>query len=86
MGFVPHFNSFCFTLQFFDLAKSKGIPVCMAHSTSAFTQRMYTKMGFDILAEIKYDEYKVNGEAIFDMGSDVHKGAKLFAKSVPGRS
>jgi hypothetical protein len=56
--------------------------VCMAHSTSAFTQMMYAKMGFDILAEIKYDEYKVDGKAIFDMGSDVHKGAKLVAKRV----
>jgi hypothetical protein len=43
---------------------------------------MYTKMGFDILAEIKFDEYKVDGKAIFDMRSEVHKGAKLFAKRV----
>jgi hypothetical protein len=60
-----------------DQAKSKSFPVCSAHVTSVFTQRMTAKMGFETIAEIKYSDYKVDGKAIFDVGSDVHKQAKL---------
>ena len=61
----------------FDL----GPILLKGEGTSNFSKKIYEKLGFDILAEVLYENHKENGEVVFrNMGDD--KSIKLYGKVV----
>ena len=75
-------HTFCHHSQLSELAASKGIPVVISHVTSAFTQAASKSLGFEVVEEIEYKDYKVDGKAIFDMEGRPHVKVQLVAKKV----
>ena len=69
-------------LQLSELAASKGIPVVTSHVTSAFTQAASKSLGFEVVGEIEYKDYLVDGKAIFDVEGRPHSKVQLVAKRV----
>ena len=59
-----------------------GQPVLVkALGDSNYSHRIFERCGFDCLAEIMYDDYKVDGEQVVT-GTGEHKSIKLFCKMV----
>ena len=54
----------------------------ISHVTSAFTQAASRSLGFDVVEEIEYKDYLVDGKAIFDMEGRPHVKVQLVAKKV----
>ena len=58
-----------------------GSVVIQGEGTANGSKRIYEKLGFEILAEVVYDDYKVNGEIVFkNMGDE--KFERLYGKIV----
>ena len=62
-----------------ERAKAKGFSLCVTEATSFYSQKIFTRMGFQTLAEIKFEDYKPNGEIIFHKHG-VHESVKLMTK------
>ena len=63
------------------LARSRRFEVVKAEATGKYSQKLYSKLNFDILFEILYNDYKVDGEVVFNnMG--IHTGFQLLAKKI----
>ena len=59
-----------------------GLPVLVkALDDSNYSHRIFERFGFDCLAEIMYDDYKVDGEQVVTYTGE-HKSIKIFCKVV----
>ena len=58
-----------------------GPLVIKGEGSSNFSQRIYERLGFDILAELKYGDYKVNGDVVVTNAGE-NKSEKLYGKVI----
>ncbi|XP_070558466.1 uncharacterized protein [Ptychodera flava] len=63
------------------LANSKGFRMAIATATAPATHKMYAKLGFVELHEIRYEDFEFEGRRPFE-GVTECKSAKLFIKSL----
>ena len=56
--------------------------VIKGEGTSNFSKRIYEKFGFETLHEFPYEDYKIDGEIVFNNTGE-HKSCKIFAKIIP---
>ena len=64
-----------------ELARSRGFEVVKAEATGKYSQKLYTKLNFDILFEISYNDYKVDGEVVFK-NMAIDSGFQIRAKKI----
>ncbi|XP_059084983.1 uncharacterized protein LOC131881963 [Tigriopus californicus] len=64
-----------------DVVKAKGFNVMVTEATSYFSQKIFARIGFDTLSEIKYDKYKPEGEVLFPQHNN-HEAIKLMVKKL----
>ena len=58
-----------------------GNVIIKGDGTSNYSKRIFEKLGFDMLLEVKYEDYKENGDVVFkNMGE--HKSFKVYGKKV----
>ena len=58
-----------------------GPVVITGEGSSNYSKRIFEKFGFDILAEVAFSDYKVNGEVVFQNLGE-HKCERLYGKIV----
>ena len=58
-----------------------GPAVMKGSCSSNFSKRIYEKLDFEQLLEIKYDDYKVDGETVIN-NTGQHKSVKMYAKTI----
>ena len=58
-----------------------GPVVVTGEGSSNYSKRIFEKFGFDILAEVAFADYKVNGEVVFQNLGE-HKCERLYGKIV----
>ena len=64
-----------------ELAKLRGFKVAKAEATGKYSQKLFTNLDFDILFQISYNDYKVDGEVVFrNMG--IHTSFQVLAKKI----
>ncbi|XP_077980684.1 uncharacterized protein LOC144435912 [Glandiceps talaboti] len=64
-----------------QLARSKGCEMAIATATAPATHKMYTRLGFTELYEIKYEEFEFEGRRPFESVTECNS-AKLFYKPI----
>lgn len=52
----------------FDFMRREQIPVAYVFASSFYSQQVFLKMDFEVVYEIPYEDYKVDGEVVFKMG------------------
>ncbi|XP_052817474.1 arylalkylamine N-acetyltransferase 1-like [Mya arenaria] len=61
-----------------EFVKNLGIcPYIHGEGSSAYSQKIYEKIGFETLKEVAFEDYKVNGEIVFK-NTGVHKTFKVY--------
>ncbi|XP_063243239.1 uncharacterized protein LOC134542702 [Bacillus rossius redtenbacheri] len=63
-----------------ELCRALGVRLTVTTFTAIESQRLAAKLGFRTIAEVAYEDYKVDGEVVFPHVSS--KSAKLMAKTV----
>lgn len=58
-----------------------GPIVIKGEGSSNYSKRIYEKSDFDMLAEVVYEEYQVDGEVVFKTGPE-EKSERLYAKVI----
>ena len=59
--------------------KKKEFSICVTEATSFYSQKIFDRIDFKTLAEIKYEDYKVDGEVVFPPYGP-HQSVKLMVK------
>lgn len=49
----------------FDFMRREKIPVAHVVATSAYSQAVFKKLKFELVHQIKYEDYKVDGKVVF---------------------
>merc|ERR1719348_1162222 len=70
----------CLVKTGMDVLAETGIKVITTIATSHYSGKIFQKLGFKLLNEISYDEYKVDGVVVFPP-SEPHTHVKLFLKT-----
>lgn len=65
----------------FDFMRREKIPVAFVLATSVYSQAVFKKTGFQVVDEIKYEDYKVNGQRVFSP-APIHTGCATLIKWV----
>jgi ribosomal protein S18 acetylase RimI-like enzyme len=63
------------------VGKQKGFPLCVTEATSFFSQKIFTRLGFHVIKEVKYEDYKPHGKVVFP-AQGMHDTLKLMAKRI----
>ena len=61
-----------------ELARELGFKVIKGEGTSAFSQRIYEKHGFETVYVLPYEEYKYKDKPVKE-GTGIHKCTKIYA-------
>jgi hypothetical protein len=69
------------TGQMLALAKQKDFDLCVTEATSFYSQKIFARLGFEVLKEIPFEEYLVNEKIVFQHHGP-HVAAKLMAKTL----
>lgn len=51
----------------FDFMRKEKIPVAYVFASSAYSQRVFLKLNFEIVDEMPYEDYQVDGRVVFKM-------------------
>lgn len=71
------------TAQVLQTAKERGFKVVMSESTSAYTQHnKINRFGFEVVAEMSFDEYYATYSEAGDDFRNVHKSATALVKTL----
>ena len=62
-----------------QLATCLGYKGCKTEATGAYSRKAFTKAGFEVVAEVKYKEFKVEDRMVFS-GIEEHQGVAFMAK------
>lgn len=65
----------------FDYMRREKVPLIYCWATSYYTKVVMTKLGFTVVDEMLYEDYKVNGKQVF-CPAEVHKGYTILIKMV----
>lgn len=63
----------------FEFMRKEKIPLAYVLATSAYSQAVFKKMCFELVDEMKYEDYKVDGKVVFQP-EKVHVGWAIFIK------
>lgn len=64
----------------FELMRKEKICLAYVMVTSAFSRAVFLKSGFQIVDEMDYVDYKVNGEVVFEPAEKIHRGFATLIK------
>jgi GNAT superfamily N-acetyltransferase len=64
-----------------DFAKEIGCKLLKGEGSSQFSQKIYSRLGFDTLATVNYDDYKVDGKIVLQ-DTGMHTSSKIYVKVV----
>lgn len=64
----------------FDFMRRERIPVAYVLASSAFSQAVFRKAGFQLVDEMRYEDYKVDGKRVFQPKDEVHNGWATLIK------
>lgn len=67
-----------FTFQFM---RRQMIPVAFVFASSHYSQAVFKRLGFELVDELNYEDYKVDGEVVFNLGP-IHTKCASFIKWV----
>ena len=62
-----------------EVLKKKDFSLCVTEATSYYSQKIFNRLGFETLSEVKYNDYEVDGEVVFKQHGP-HQAVKLMAK------
>ena len=62
-----------------QLATCLGFRACKTEATGTYSRKAFLRCGLDIVAEVKYAEFKVGDEKVF-AGIEGHEGVAFMAK------
>lgn len=63
----------------FDFMRHEKIPLAHVVATSAYSQAVFKKLKFDLVYQIKYEDYKVDGKVVFHT-EPPHTQCAIFIK------
>ena len=64
-----------------QLAACLGYKGCKTEATGAYSRRAFLKCGFELVAEVKYEQFEVEEKKVF-AGIKGHEGVVLMAKLI----
>ena len=64
-----------------DQVTQAGVKALTTVATSHFSGKIFQKQGFDLLSEVSYNDYKVDGKVVFPI-TEPHTHVRLFLKKV----
>ena len=64
-----------------SLARKHGFMHCVTVATSFYSQKIFQKLDFETIAEMRYNDYKVGSNTVFPSNGP-HKSAKLMVKTL----
>ena len=62
-----------------QLASCLGYRGCKTEATGAYSKKAFLRCGLDLVAEVKYKEFNLEGKAVFG-GIEEHEGVAFMAK------
>lgn len=65
----------------FDYMRKEKIPLFYLWATSAFARNIVEKLGFELIHEIKYEDFKVDGKQVF-FPEKIHTASAAYIKWV----
>lgn len=69
------------TRRTLEMLAAEGFGLCVTEATSLFSQKIFTRLGFSDVSEIRYDDYKPDGSVVFP-SKPPHESVKLMAKTM----
>ena len=63
------------------IIEEAGVKALTSIATSHYSGKIFQKLGFDVVQETTYDQYKVDGEIVFPTDQP-HSHARLFLKRI----
>ena len=63
------------------LAACLGFKGCKTEATGTYSRKAFVKSGFDLVAEVRYDQFEVEGKRPFT-GIKGHEGVAFMAKKL----
>ncbi len=64
-----------------ELAVEDGFDLVVTEATSLYSQKILTRLGFDTLKEVPFEDYRPDGEVVFPRHGD-HSTVCLMAKKI----
>ena len=64
-----------------DRASAKGFQLCVTEATSFYSQKIFSRLGFEVAREAEFESFKPKGEVVFPKHGP-HSTVKLMIKKM----